>query len=27
MLERIIDPANIPEEKDFDRTLRPKSLN
>ncbi|MDP8203252.1 MAG: Holliday junction branch migration DNA helicase RuvB [Candidatus Tenebribacter mawsonii] len=27
MLERIIDPANIPEEKDFDRTLRPKSLD
>jgi len=26
MLERIIDPANVPEEKDFDRTLRPKSL-
>ena len=26
MLERIIDPANTPEEKDFDRTLRPKSL-
>ena len=26
MLERIIDSANIPEEKDFDRTLRPKSL-
>lgn len=26
MLERIIDPINIPEEKDFDRTLRPKSL-
>ena len=27
MLERIIDPANVPEEKDFDRTLRPKSLD
>ena len=27
MLERIIDPGNIPEEKDFDRTLRPKSLD
>jgi len=27
MLERIIDPENIPEEKDFDRTLRPKSLD
>ncbi|MDP8201294.1 MAG: Holliday junction branch migration DNA helicase RuvB [Candidatus Tenebribacter burtonii] len=27
MLERIIDPVNAPEEKDFDRTLRPKSLN
>ena len=27
MLERIIDPANIPEEKDFDRALRPKSLS
>jgi Holliday junction DNA helicase RuvB len=27
MLERIIDPGNAPEEKDFDRTLRPKSLN
>jgi len=26
MLERIIDPANVPEEKDFDRSLRPKSL-
>ena len=27
MLERIIDPGNLPEEKDFDRTLRPKTLN
>lgn len=27
MLERIIDPINLPEEKDFDRTLRPKSLD
>ncbi len=27
MLERIIDPTNIPEEKDFDRTLRPKTLD
>jgi len=26
MLERIIDPANVPEEKDFDRSLRPKTL-
>ena len=27
MLERIVDPDNIPEEKDFDRALRPKSLD
>ncbi|MEA2097361.1 MAG: Holliday junction branch migration DNA helicase RuvB [Candidatus Cloacimonadota bacterium] len=27
MLERIIDPTDLPEEKDFDRTLRPKSLD
>jgi len=27
MLERIIDPGDLPEEKDFDRTLRPKTLN
>ncbi|MCF7793679.1 MAG: Holliday junction branch migration DNA helicase RuvB [Candidatus Cloacimonetes bacterium] len=27
MLERITDPVEIPEEKDFDRTLRPKTLN
>ncbi len=27
MLERIIDPVDLPEEKDFDRTLRPKSLD
>lgn len=27
MLERIIDPGDLPEEKDFDRTLRPKSLD
>ncbi len=27
MLERIIDPGDVPEEKDFDRTLRPKSLD
>jgi len=26
MLERIVDPANVPEEKDFDRSLRPKTL-
>ncbi len=27
MLERITDPLEIPEEKDFDRTLRPRSLS
>ena len=27
MLERLIDPVNMPEEKDFDRALRPKSLD
>jgi len=27
MLERITDPVKIPEEKDFDRSLRPKSLD
>ncbi|MDA3813961.1 MAG: Holliday junction branch migration DNA helicase RuvB [Candidatus Cloacimonetes bacterium] len=27
MLERLTDPSEIPEEKDFDRTLRPKSLD
>lgn len=27
MLERITDPVEMPDEKDFDRTLRPKSLN
>jgi len=27
MLERITDPVEIPEEKDFDRTLRPKTLD
>jgi holliday junction DNA helicase RuvB len=26
MLERITDPVELPEEKDFDRTLRPRSL-
>ncbi|MFO7896478.1 MAG: Holliday junction branch migration DNA helicase RuvB [Candidatus Cloacimonadales bacterium] len=26
MLERLVDPKDIPEEKDFDRALRPKSL-
>ncbi len=26
MLERLVDPVNIPEEKEFDRALRPKSL-
>lgn len=26
MLERITDPVEMPEEKDFDRTLRPKTL-
>jgi len=26
MLERIVDPVDVPEEKDFDRSLRPKSL-
>jgi Holliday junction DNA helicase RuvB len=27
MLERITDPVEMPDEKDFDRTLRPKTLN
>lgn len=27
MLERVTDPAKVPEEKEFDRSLRPKSLN
>jgi holliday junction DNA helicase RuvB len=27
MLERITDPVEMPEEKDFDRTLRPKTLD
>lgn len=27
MLERITDPVEMPEEKDFDRTLRPKTLS
>jgi Holliday junction DNA helicase RuvB len=27
MLERLVDPKDIPEEKDFDRALRPKSLD
>lgn len=27
MLERITDPVELPEEKDFDRTLRPKTLH
>ena len=26
MLERITDPVEMPDEKDFDRTLRPKTL-